>query len=1272
MFKKCTRSFISLLLVFVLVASVFTISGSAAVYVWGTNQTKSLTFGTKTVDFKNVKTNTSSSGSNKYGEMYLNDGTEKSVEFIIRSIAKNYQKLTFEAYVPAGYVMHFDYRVAQAAPVSTHNFTFAPAGATEDVTYDLQDGYSYILVSGTNSSGSSNRCLFTIQIEGARQEYHAYMENIELVPAQALDVNVKAPENGSVVINGDTTLSSGDGDLTVNSVRTDSGVMLDAAPADGYAFAGYKINDSDKLIAPSGTNYTFFPTASGDSIEAVFVRKDQPQILVGNMNGFEVVQSLRDALDAVEANNYHLIIPITDVTVEDDGSIYTIPSDVTLVVPNDTEHNVYTTKPNIFYQIDGVYWTSDPKRRTTLAAIGATKPYVTLTVSSGVTIEAESGAAVSVGGIQWSPNGGGSACVKGGYGMIVMKEGAQLTIKDGAALYAWGFIISDPPADADSDPSVVCESGAVVYEMFQITDFAGGTITKQVALDEPQKVFPFSQYYVQNIEAKMVLEAGAVERVCGALSVSDGPTAVSVDFIGTEASLFTLESGCAIKYYDAANDRLICRLDDNAAAQINPLSLNVGFDLNSANFQLPISNIGVEIAGDSSVLINQDLQLYPDSFVTLEEGSELEINSNVYVADKATTEGHVMGSVSVKPLVYSATLAALNNGNGQSTRTGDSLDEPYVINNGTVVINPNEDKPNVGSLNLVGEGSTLTGTGSIINNAAGQVEPEQIRLIEFYLNPDTGKTSGRMDANPGENNVQCDNLDAFDDNGDPLPYSYDDVREIWHTDEIKLIFIDDDPDDPDVRSVPYGETFTFPTLTLDGYTLTWHNDEDHDETHAPGSTMEALYFATYVTEWTELPPAPGEVTHSLSLEGQIHVNFYWPLADGEDPADYTYTFSIKDKTSDPLPLPTTPEADGYKTMCAVNAPDMTYDIVATLYKNGSVVMTDTFKAADYATAYNDRYQQYDTELQDNTPYLIGKINGADMWEQASTIYKFTDNPNNSDEYMLANVALSAGDEIKVAKYYTATDSYGYYPDGTGNNYVVDQNGVYNIYFKKNPDGYIDGWHHGKFYVETVSTNTADYQNALLPILLQATVNYGSKAQTYFNVRTDDLADDHISHKGVFYQINQNMVNARMGDDETRAIDKDVFSAYGLKYYGFSLVMNSGTKLKAYFTVEDNDVYSANIESFMVNDEPCTPEAVGKVDGKKLVCFTLSNGVAPANLHERFTLARSGGASFTCSALDYATLAIRDKDASESDHQLYELASALYWYNIYAHAYFDVD
>ena len=96
-------------------------------------------------------------------------------------------------------------------------------------------------------------------------------------------------------------------------------------------------------------------------------------------------------------------------------------------------------------------------------------------------------------------------------------------------------------------------------------------------------------------------------------------------------------------------------------------------------------------------------------------------------------------------------------------------------------------------------------------------------------------------------------------------------------------------------------------------------------------------------------------------------------------------------------------------------------------------------------------------------YLVGSMTDP-HWE-INEAYKLTLNTAaQGEEYMINNVYLESGTEFKVAN----ADKTLWYPDGTDNNYQIESNGYYDIYFR--PDYLGDetyGWHYGTILAQRV-------------------------------------------------------------------------------------------------------------------------------------------------------------------------------------------------------------
>ena len=223
----------------------------------------------------------------------------------------------------------------------------------------------------------------------------------------------------------------------------------------------------------------------------------------------------------------------------------------------------------------------------------------------------------------------------GDYGQIELSEASSITVKNGGALYAWGFVTGSG--------SVTAESGSSIYEWFQITDFRGGTASSGMASGP---VFPFSQYFVQNIETPLTLHAGAKEVVSSGVYVSSKVFATAIAFIG-DNGMFKIKNGSLTKDYDEATDRLVFTI--NGEAELNVLSLSLGGTvISSGNFDLPMNNnISINIES-GKVAINQNTALLAGVEVSIAEGADLTVSSGkkiyAYDYDEWTAENYVTRS----------------------------------------------------------------------------------------------------------------------------------------------------------------------------------------------------------------------------------------------------------------------------------------------------------------------------------------------------------------------------------------------------------------------------------------------------------------------------------------------------------------------------------------------------------------------------------------------------------------------------------------------------
>lgn len=399
---------------------------------------------------------------------------------------------------------------------------------------------------------------------------------------------------------------------------------LTAYPTDGYRFLGWYNVTKEQYISTEVETSMYFDTSC--TITARFAAADAAIFETGG----QPFADLGEAIAYAKTNKKEKITLIGSGSIYGD---YTIPAGITLLIPFDEAGTLYTDAPG--------YAKAKDENRTAFRK---------LTMENGVSITVQG--AISVGGKHHTCSTVQCCKTTGPYGQIQMEEGSSITLKSGANLYAWGYITGDG--------QITAKSGAEVYEYFQIMDWRGGSYTAYTMNGNKQKVFPFSQYYVQNIEAALTICYGAQEYAYATIANSSYTSIVSttVQFVGNEGSLFLLGNGGSLtKRYDKEKDRM--RFEINGAAGLDSIVLTVmGVSVDSSDYVLPINNnVDMEILSGTTT-VSKDVALLPDVHVSIAEGAELQVaaGANLYVYDaNQWSSTYVWGSNAsgISPVAYS-------------------------------------------------------------------------------------------------------------------------------------------------------------------------------------------------------------------------------------------------------------------------------------------------------------------------------------------------------------------------------------------------------------------------------------------------------------------------------------------------------------------------------------------------------------------------------------------------------------------------------------------
>lgn len=419
----------------------------------------------------------------------------------------------------------------------------------------------------------------------------------------------------------------------------ENGVAAEAVADAGYQFVAWV--DENNQILSTEANTTLHPVQDC-TVKAVFAAAEEPYFKAAG----KLFTDLNEAAAYASESGTGVVVPLKDGTIP--AGNYNIPVGVTLLVPFNAEETCYLDKP----QTAGTEFTEPVT-------------YCKLTFADGANLTVEGELSVSA-----KHTSGYNSTKTGGtptdsVGMIDLKKGSTITLTKGASAYAWGYIIGSG--------NIIAESGSKVYEIMQIADFRGGSQTLNL-LSTP--VLPFSQYYIQNIEAPLTLHGGAEEYAFTTLTATTGGMTVTssagIQFIGTKDAMFALEEGTTVtKTYNPETDRLMLETNGNFA--LNSMSLTaMGQTMNTAGFNLPINNnISIDIQSGNAV-IKQNTAFQPgveisvgkdasvsvaEQITTDENGNETVRSTSIYIYDTEEWGGYTFGGAQFADIAYSPTKA---------------------------------------------------------------------------------------------------------------------------------------------------------------------------------------------------------------------------------------------------------------------------------------------------------------------------------------------------------------------------------------------------------------------------------------------------------------------------------------------------------------------------------------------------------------------------------------------------------------------------------------
>lgn len=585
------------------------------------------------------------------------------------------------------------------------------------------------------------------------------ISNISLTPIETFSTVFEPDLNfGKMFVDESEILQS-----TTIQRQSDQSYSLRFEPKSGYVFLGWQV---DGTHVSSSNPYSFYGKANNQIVRPKTASSDLATFSVGGL----MFSDLNEAIAKAKSGSDKTIVAVKDGTVASGN--YTLDSGLSLLIPNEGGAALLQ------------YATEDPK-------------YVTKTATQCTLfrkISFSNGAHLNVYGqvvvcctpvfktVTSDKFNNHTAIPSGTYGQIEMQQGSTMNIQNGAKLYAWGYVTGDGLVEA--------QSGATVYELFQIASWRGGNVAKDMNKNK-QKVFVINQYYVQNIECELKLWAGAVEKTLTGMYMSyesiekvPHPTFV---FIGN-GGMFNLTRGYLTKKYVPSSDRLEIEVWGDGQLSSIAFSLSISFaliitfniEMDAKDYVLPINNnISITIKSGFACSTNQDLGFLPGSELIIEKGASFEVQSghNLTFYD-LDNWGNYATEAKLRPVLYSPTRT--------KTRTEADLTDAKLALDGTLTIGSGSYLMTTGQ-QITGNAETDQKTNAE-NIGARIISPGRTGVIKFTdANATSYPAVYQYDGHSTDKYVAIDHSCAKLQNGDHSytqsapgnTYNYDKVLDHW-------------------------------------------------------------------------------------------------------------------------------------------------------------------------------------------------------------------------------------------------------------------------------------------------------------------------------------------------------------------------------------------------------------------------------------------------------------------------------------------------------------
>ena len=396
-----------------------------------------------------------------------------------------------------------------------------------------------------------------------------------------------------------------------NIINYESGdiVKLTAVPEEGARFYGWV--DGDGKFLTTDETYSFM-ISSDTSLRAVFAA-DGYYAAQRNGEFYTFADGgLTKAL--ADAQPGDIISVLENQTLLDDA---TVPSDAILYIPYsatfDPDGNADGSKDAGLYNASTKIATAD-------------KTYRTLTIDSDVTLMVHG--TLNIGSVIGRPGQDYQGHTSGWHGKI--ENNGDIVIGNGGILDCWGIITGNG--------TVIAESGGTVYEPFIVYDFAGGSNTVDLYLNENQS--PFGQYTLQNIQTELVINSGSLLYARCNLYASDAYNKTNAIFIG-EGGLYQPATGATVtrtyddtKHVTTNTDIGKVTYTYNGGMAFAFLSMHIlGVGVSTEDVDFPIPYNWDIVLENGEYELNSKIKFMPGATLRVGSNANLTVNGTLFVLD---------------------------------------------------------------------------------------------------------------------------------------------------------------------------------------------------------------------------------------------------------------------------------------------------------------------------------------------------------------------------------------------------------------------------------------------------------------------------------------------------------------------------------------------------------------------------------------------------------------------------------------------------------------